>query len=139
MQCRSRWFFRPRVEDCYVALSSRRAAMREQLDVRVVSGFASAGKGRLSPELDCMMVRGQGDLIPNTTKYKWPVGDVIAVIEIKKTLYSAGIVDAYENLRELFGVFSSYIQRTLTPFIRARAVETDGQMARYLKASRMMA
>ncbi len=86
------------------------AALPEALDVRVVSGFVAAGTGKISPEIDCMVVRGEGELIPNTSKYKWPVRDLIAVVEVKKTLYSDGIVDAYTNLRGVLGTFSAHIQ-----------------------------
>lgn len=98
----------PTIGAMYEGLTSKvlTAALPDDLDVRVVSGFVTAGMA-IGPEMDCMVVRGEGELIPNTTKYKWPVQDVIALIEVKKTLYSEAIIDAYDKLRHVLRVFSA--------------------------------
>ncbi len=72
-----------------------------ELDLRVVSGFVVDGKGGQSKEIDCMLVTGEGEQIPHTDKYKYHIHDVVAVISVKKNLYSADLQDAYENLLSL--------------------------------------
>ncbi len=102
----------PTIGAMYEGLTAKilNAALPESLDLKVVSGFVTAGKGKTSREIDCMVVRGTGEVIPNTLKYKWPVQDVIAVVEVKKTLYSAGLVEAYANLRDVISVFGAHMQ-----------------------------
>lgn len=69
-------------------------------DLRVVSGFIYNNEepDKLSREIDCMLVFGEGKEIPYTNKYQYNIRNVIAVIEVKKTLYSEQLKDAYENL-----------------------------------------
>jgi len=102
----------PTIGAMYEGLTSKvlNAAMPPSLDLRVVSGFVTAGKGKTSGEIDCMVVRGTGEVIPNTSKYKWPVQDVVAVVEVKKTLYSAGLADAYETLRDARNIFRTQVR-----------------------------
>jgi hypothetical protein len=101
----------PTIGAMYEGLTAKllRAALPEALNLQVVSGFATAGQGKISPELDCMIVRGHGEIVPNTSKHKWPVQDVLAVVTVKKTLYSAALVEAYENLRAVTEVFSVHM------------------------------
>jgi len=46
-----------------------------------------------------MLVKGQGEVIPYTNVFKWHIKDVIAVLEIKKTLYGDDLADAFAHLR----------------------------------------
>jgi len=64
----------------------------------VVSGFITDKEGQLSDELDCLIVTGEGEDIPYTDKRKYLVDDVVAVIQVKKNLYSKDLRDGYENL-----------------------------------------
>lgn len=80
-----------------------------ELGLRVLSGFASFD-GQLSGELDCMLVRGEGEQIPYTEKYKWHIKDVIAVFEVKKTLSAADLADSYNHLREVSNLYSKYME-----------------------------
>ena len=73
-------------------------AIPPQLDLRVISGFAYF-KDQLSGELDCMLVRGEGEQIPYTDKYRWHISNVIAVLEVKKTLTADDLADSYNHLR----------------------------------------
>ena len=81
----------------------------EELGLRVVQGFAYFGE-KQSGQLDCMLVRGAGEQIPHTDSYRWPVKDVIAVFEVKKTLSAAELADSYFHLRDVLLLYSDYAQ-----------------------------
>jgi hypothetical protein len=68
------------------------------LDLRVADGQIRGASGELSKQIDCMIVRGKGDQIPYTTSYVYPVERVLAVVEVKKNLYSDELQQSYENL-----------------------------------------
>ncbi len=70
-------------------------------DVKVVSGFIKAAD-KLSGQIDCMVVFGCGEKITGTEKYIYPIGQVIAVFEVKKTLLGGELGDAYEHLSEVY-------------------------------------
>ena len=80
------------------------------LDLKVVSGFAEDDEGKLSNQIDCMLVRGEGTSVPYTSNFKWHIKDVIAVIEVKKNLFSKGLDESYHQLREVLETHSSWIQ-----------------------------
>lgn len=73
-------------------------AIPPSLGVDVTSGFITDSHGTLSEELDCMVVLGKGEPIPFTSKSKYVIDDVVAVIQVKKNLYSSGIQDGISNL-----------------------------------------
>lgn len=81
------------------------------LDLKVVSGFAEDDDGQLSNQIDCMLVRGEGKPVPYTEKFKWHIKEVIAVIEVKKNLFSKGLDEAYHQLREVLETHSRWIQK----------------------------
>ncbi|GAB3859910.1 DUF6602 domain-containing protein [Dactylosporangium cerinum] len=93
----------PTIGDMYEGLSSELLAqsLPEGLELNVVTGFAKDRNGNLSHQLDCMLVHGTGESIPYTDSFVWPVEDVIAVIEVKKTLYSAQMAESLDLLRSL--------------------------------------
>ncbi len=70
----------------------------EGLDLRVVDGQIRGVSGQLSKQIDCMIVHGEADQIPYTTSYVYPVERVLAVVEVKKNLYSDELEQSYENL-----------------------------------------
>jgi hypothetical protein len=74
------------------------ASIPIELNLRVVSGFITNSDGELSDQIDCMLVQGEGERIPYTDDFKYNIDNVIAVIEVKKNLYSKEIESAYENL-----------------------------------------
>jgi len=73
-------------------------AFPEGLDLGVVSGFVANDRGDLSRQIDCMLVSGQGEPIPYTDDHKYHIQNVIAVIEVRKSLYAKGLDSAYSNL-----------------------------------------
>jgi len=70
-------------------------------DLTVTSGFARDEEGTLSPQLDCILAVGKGEEVPHTRTYVHRVEDVIATVEVKKTLYGVDLHDGFENLRNL--------------------------------------
>src|SRR5687768_8499907 len=76
------------------------------LDLRVVEGKIKNGVGTYSRQIDCMIVVGDGEKIPNVEQYIYPPDRVVAVLEIKKTLNKAELADAMnllENVAALDG------------------------------------
>jgi hypothetical protein len=58
-----------------------------------------------------MLVKGIGSRIANTNSYVWPVNNVIAVFEIKKSLHSRELVEAEATLSSVRESFSSYMKQ----------------------------
>jgi hypothetical protein len=75
------------------------------LDLKVTSGQITNKNGDLSNEIDCMIVEGDGDPIPNTDKYIYNVSNVIAVIEVKKNLNKDDLFDSYFKMAKLRQMF----------------------------------
>ncbi|MAU01271.1 MAG: hypothetical protein CL608_29350 [Anaerolineaceae bacterium] len=75
-----------------------RQAIPSDINLRVVSGFIESYGGELSRQIDCMLVSGEGTPIPYTEELKYHIAQVIAVIEVKKNLYSNELDSAYRNL-----------------------------------------
>lgn len=100
----------PTIGDMYEGLSADllRRAVPQQLGLQVVEGFISDGLGNRSGQVDCMLVRGSGEGIPYTDAFVWPAKDVIAVFEIKKTLYHDDLVDAFTRLRTVKDLDRAY-------------------------------
>jgi hypothetical protein len=62
-----------------------------QADLRIVSGFAETNSGDRSGQIDCMLVSGSGKRLPYSNASVWNIRDVIAIVEVKKTLFSAQV------------------------------------------------
>lgn len=90
----------PTIGDMYEGLSGNllSQALPADSDLRVVTGFITDGNGALSGQIDRMLVAGAGAVVPETDAYVWHVRDVVAVLEIKKTLNSTRLADAYDQL-----------------------------------------
>jgi hypothetical protein len=72
------------------------------LDLRVVSGKILSSDKVFSKQIDCMLVVGEGNKIPHTNNYIYSIDNVIAVIEVKKNLFSKEIEDAFSNLNSFY-------------------------------------
>lgn len=68
------------------------------LNLKVVSGKIKNQQYQMSNQIDCMLVEGEGENIPFTNDYIYDIKQVIAVIEVKKNLYSKDLDDSYNNL-----------------------------------------
>lgn len=73
--------------------------------MKVTSGQITNKNGDLSPEVDCMIVVGEGDTIPNTDKHIYHISNVIAVIEVKKNLNKDDLLDSYFKMVKLSKMF----------------------------------
>lgn len=80
-------------------------AIFKGLDLKVTSGQITNKDGDLSPEVDCMLVVGDGDTIPNTDKHIYDISNVIAVIEVKKNLNKVDLLDSYFKMVKLSKMF----------------------------------
>lgn len=94
------------IGDMYEGLSKDilEKAMFTGLDVRVSSGKIRNSLKEYSDEIDCMIVIGEGLKIPHTDKYIYESDKVIAVIQIKKNLFSKEIEHSYKNLLSIVNV-----------------------------------
>lgn len=105
------------------------------LDIQVVTGFVLDGLGGRSGQIDCMVVRGEGVPVPHVHgMFEWHVKDVLAVFEVKKTLFGGELADAYDQMRGVTACYSAWIQKAkgqapdLKPSLRAYA-EITGDVA----------
>jgi hypothetical protein len=85
-------------------------AMPKGADLRVVKGFVVNQNGQTSGQIDCMLVHGEGERIPYTDSYQWPVQNVLAVFEVKKSLFGSELADGYDQLRSVTEVYSGWVQ-----------------------------
>ncbi|MGL1902534.1 MAG: hypothetical protein OCC49_10390 [Fibrobacterales bacterium] len=80
----------------------------ENSDFRIVSGFIKGGS-KLSGQIDCMIVVGDGQLVPGTEdEFVYDLENVLMVVEVKKNLYSNDMSDAYSHLRDVVDLKSTY-------------------------------
>ena len=76
-------------------------SLPDDLELRVVNGFIEGVDGRLSTQIDCMLVAGIGRKLPHIESFVWPVGDVVAVFEVKKNLFRRELNDAFAKQRAI--------------------------------------
>src|SRR5438132_1512251 len=94
----------PTIGEMYEGLtSSILKAIPHGAGLQVVSGFIE-GNGRLSGQIDCMLVSGAGSRVPHTKHFKWPVRQVIAVLEVKKRLSLSALTDAQAHLSKVLDI-----------------------------------
>lgn len=94
-----------------------RRMIPEHLGLRVVSGFVEGHDGTLSGQIDCMLVYGTGTPVPQTPLFKWPIRQVIALFEVKKTLFSAQLEEAHHHLNSVLDMYIAFT-RSLGPEAR---------------------
>jgi len=82
----------------------------QELNLKTTTGVIYDDTGLMTGEIDCMLVRGEGIQIPYTESCKWHIKDVIAVLEVKKTLYSAELKDSFTHLKEVLNSYSRYVE-----------------------------
>lgn len=103
-------------------------AIPSHLELQIVRGFAVDGFGGRSGEIDCMLVRGTGKPVPFVDgMFEWNVRDVLAVIEVKKTLFGSELADAYDQLKGVAAVTSSWLKGATGP----SDFSLDASMRRY--------
>lgn len=120
---------RPTIGNIFEGLTSSllEKGIFEGLDLRVVEqSFIYNDNGKISSEMDCLLVTGQGIKISFTNQYKYHIKDVIAVIQVKKKLYANDIDDSYHNLNSVINMYEpreveSYVSRALRDSYKAIA------------------
>ncbi|MBK5279351.1 MAG: hypothetical protein JJE09_10875 [Bacteroidia bacterium] len=120
-------------------------AIPSQLGLQVVSGIIYDDSGTMTGEIDCMLVKGAGIVVPYTSSYKWHIKDVIVVFEVKKTLYSNDLSDAFNHVRGVLDSYERYIdkgrgssvQLDISPARRAFALTTKKIAPDYSKLSEL--
>jgi hypothetical protein len=126
----------------------------EGLNLKIVGGKIKNEKGQLSGEIDCMVVEGDGDQIPFTEKYIYHFSQVIAVIQVKKSLYTGSLDDSYSNLKSVIDVSltpeqdgevymmealrDAYRSMLRTELPRRRELETYSEKEQYLYHTLLM-
>jgi hypothetical protein len=93
----------PTIGDMYEGLTKElmEKSIFEGLELSVVSGKIINDDGVLSRQIDCMIVVGDGEKLPYTDSYIYNINNVIAVIEVKKKLFSKELQSAHENLNSV--------------------------------------
>ncbi|CAA6823203.1 MAG: Unknown protein [uncultured Sulfurovum sp.] len=101
----------PTIGKMYEGLTSEllKKSIPNNLSLKVVTGIIY-NDNNMTGEIDCMIVAGNGEKIPYTNSYKWHIKDVIAVIEVKKTLYKDNLIDSFEHLRKVQDSYMHYIE-----------------------------
>jgi len=100
----------PTIGDMYEGLARETLsrAIPEGLDLRIVKGFIEGVDGSLSTQIDCMIVTGEGRQLPYTDSYVWGIGDVLAVIEIKKKLFGRELKETIAKQDAIREMYNSY-------------------------------
>ncbi len=70
-----------------------------ELDLKVVKNSFIKG---CESEFDVMLVEGEAEQIPYTERYRYPIDQVLVVIQVKKNLFSKDISDGYNNLKNIY-------------------------------------
>lgn len=90
-----------------------RRTLFEELNLKVVTGQVRLHNGELSNQIDCIIVKGNPQKMPFTDKYECCIDDVIAVIEVKKTLYKDELKDSLIKMQNIVKGFD--IEKSKTP------------------------
>lgn len=78
------------------------------LNLRVVSGFMRIGNVTLPNQIDCMLVHGEGEAYGLTDQFFYDVENILVIFEVKKSLNSTALKDAYAHLGSLRKAFSDH-------------------------------
>ncbi|PKQ37242.1 MAG: hypothetical protein CVT59_08355 [Actinobacteria bacterium HGW-Actinobacteria-1] len=91
---------RPTIGDMYEGLTQELLdrALPVESGIEVSAGFITDDSGALSHELDCLVVTAPGTKVPYTDKQVFHIDDVVAVVQVKKNLYSGDLRSGFENL-----------------------------------------
>jgi len=90
----------PTIGDMYEGLTQSilSRALPAGSGLEVSAGFIKDDSSELSDELDCLVVTAPGEQVPYTNKRVFHIDDVVAVVQVKKNLYSKDLKSGYENL-----------------------------------------
>lgn len=93
----------PTIGNIYEGLTSAvlNQALPSSLNLRVTNGYVSGKGNKTSGQIDCMLVKGIGTQIPNTSHEVVRIEDVLIVLEVKKTLYGSDLPDILDHFEKL--------------------------------------
>lgn len=96
----------PTIGDMYEGLTHQlmEGAIFKNFNMHVVSGKITNASGQFSKQIDCMIVIGEGEKLPYSDNYIYNINNVIAVVEVKKKLFSNELSDAYNNLKSVVDI-----------------------------------
>lgn len=86
----------------------------KELDLKVVSGFIRIDGIMCGKQIDCMLVRGEGQRYLLTNEYIYDVDNVLCVFEVKKTLNKKDFRDAMEHQYVLREAIGNYIDKIIS-------------------------
>jgi len=103
----------PTIGEMYEGLTSTilNKAIPAEAGLSVASGFVEDSSGKLSGQIDCMLVSGSGKSIPYSKHSKWHVREVVAVLEVKKRLFSSELAKAQAQLGDVLDIYGDYVVR----------------------------
>lgn len=93
----------PTIGDMYEGLTRDIVgrAIPKELGLQIVEGFIEGLHGEKSNQADVLLVKGEGRRIPYTSKFFWPIKDVLAIFEVKKTLYGESLFDSFAKMAKV--------------------------------------
>ena len=92
----------PTIGDIYEGATRKLLDMAifDGLDLKIREGFIRNSRGDTSRQIDCMVVTGEGQKVPNTDHYLYDIPNVFAIVEVKKTLYGDELADSLDWSRD---------------------------------------
>lgn len=103
----------PTIGEMYEGLTRKmlKRTIPASFGLRIVDGFVMGHDGTLSPQVDAMLVMGDAGLpIPNTSRYTWPIRDVLAVFEVKKNLFGKDLADGLAKMGAISIMYRAYLR-----------------------------
>ena len=90
----------PTIGDMYEGLTQHclKLAIPKGINLKVVTGFIRNKDHQTSKQIDCMLVLGDGEQIPHTDSFIYPIEQVLVTVEVKKSLSQTGLGEAFDNL-----------------------------------------
>ncbi len=94
------------IGDAYENLTKRllERSIPDGMNISIKKGFIRNGEGKLSNQVDCMIVEGEGTRMLETDYWEYPTQQVIMYVEVKKRLYKEDLKDGIEKISRFFRV-----------------------------------
>ena len=75
------------------------------IDLRIIKNSFIKG---CDTEFDVLIVEGDGDKLPYQESYIYPADQIIAIISVKKKIYSSDLKDGFANLQFIVDSYKDY-------------------------------
>lgn len=99
---------RPTIGEMYEGLTKELVSRSVFAGMNLVVTTQSFIEG-CDTEFDVILAEGEGIQVPYTTSYRYKPSQVIAVIQVKKTLNAQELRNSYDNMRQVAKVFQENI------------------------------